>query len=61
MKVRRITSGNRVSIHVWYESGRERSFTEKDNLPITVVSVLLDGECFREVYRGGCKIEDFRG
>lgn len=56
----RFTKGNRVDTQVFYSNGKVRRFREIDNMPKTVLKILLDGECYETKYTETGKIERFR-
>jgi len=55
----RFTNKNRVLTQVHYTNGRKYEYTEKDNLPMTVLKILLDGICETQYTETG-KVERFR-
>ena len=55
----RFTNKNRVLTRVYYTNGRKYEYTEKDNLPMTVLKILLDGTCETQYTETG-KVERFR-
>jgi hypothetical protein len=55
----RFTNKNRVLTQVHYTNGRKYEYTEKDNLPMTVLKILLDGTCETQYTETG-KVERFR-
>lgn len=56
----RFTKRNGVETQVFYNNGKVRRFRENDNMPNTVVKILLDGECYETTYTETGKIERFR-
>lgn len=52
-------SSGKVRYQVIYESQRHYDYTGKDNLPMPVVEILLNGECETHYYETG-KVEYFR-
>ena len=57
--IRKITGNNgNVKYNVYYKSGRKFSYTHNDNLPDSVLDMLLNGNC-NTVYTSTGKIETF--
>lgn len=52
------TKGNRVDYTVYYKNGRRFRYRENDSLPMTVVELLINGEC-KTVYTETGKSEYF--
>lgn len=48
-------------INYYYYTGKTtRRYTEKDNLPNTMIKILVDGECYETKYTEYGKIERFK-
>ena len=53
------TTGSKVE-YKYYKGSKIYRFTEKDNLPNTMVNILVNGECYETRYTEFGKIERFR-
>ena len=61
--ITKITDRNKIIYHIYYKNRNRRiatmrTYAEKDNLPMTVVNMLLYGTC-KEQYTDTGKIEYF--
>jgi hypothetical protein len=57
--ITKISTGNKVT-YQYYKGDRVYRFTEKDNLPMTMVEILVNGECYETRYTETGKLEMFR-
>lgn len=55
----KITTKNKVT-YKYFKGTKMYEFTDKDNLPKTMLEILLNGECYETKYTEFGKIERFR-
>lgn len=53
-------TNERGTFYQYFKGDRVYRYTEKDNLPMTVVKILIDGECYETKYTEFGKVERFR-
>lgn len=52
-------ASQKVTYQVYYQTGRRATYTHRDNLPMSVIDMLLNGEC-ETIYTETGKIERFK-